>query len=196
MKQGVMNMSELTVLSGTSTGEELIYNTATVSKLLGVHEKTLRRYCTLMLNYNYKFQKNRNGHRLYYQKDIETIKRIIDLKNSGSFTLEQAVKVALGFAAEDKRDQVYHEPNSPEFDYNQLLQEFSAFKNDQMEFNKKLLEQLIKQEHYIKNSIEERDKKLMFAMKESMETRRQLAAATEAEKERERNRKVWWQFWK
>ncbi|MFC7686062.1 MerR family transcriptional regulator [Ureibacillus sp. GCM10028918] len=189
-------MSELTVVSETSTSEELIYNTATVSKILSIHEKTLRRYCTLMQNYNYNFQKNRNGHRLYYQQDIEIIKRIIHLKNSSSLTLEQAVKVTLGLDVDSEEEKVNNESTSSDFDYNQLLTEFTTFKNDQMEFNKKLLEQLIKQEHYIKNSIEERDKKLMFAMKESMETRRQLAAAAEAERESEQKKKIWWQFWK
>ena len=75
-----------------------------------------------------------------------------------------------------------------------LLEEF---RNEQMNFNKTLLEQLQKQDDYIKNSINERDRKLMTALKESIETKKQIAAiAEEVEKEKERNRKSWWQFWK
>ena len=56
-----------------------------------------------------------------------------------------------------------------------------------MEFNKTLLQQLEKQQEYIKNSINERDLKLLAAIKDSMETRKQIA---------ESKRKLWWQFWK
>ncbi len=188
-------MSEITVVSDTSTGEDLIYSTQAVSRIVGVHDRTLRGYCTLMQKHNYHFQKNKNGHRIYYKKDIETIKKIIDLKNSSSLTIKQAVSEILGTTVEEVKSNSEKRPKEKQ-DFNQLLEEFSAFKNEQMDFNKKLLEQLIKQEHYIKNSIEERDKKLMYAMKESMETRRQLAAAVEAEREKEKKKKVWWQFWK
>lgn len=188
-------MSDIALVSDTATGEELIYSTQAVSKIVGVHDRTLRGYCSLMQKYNYNFQKNKNGHWIFYKKDIETIKKIIDLKNSSSLTIKEAVSETLGATVEEMKDNTAKRPNE-KTDINHLLEEFSAFKNEQMEFNKKLLEQLIKQEHYIKNSIEERDKKLMIAMKESMKTRRQLAAAAEAEKERERKKKVWWQFWK
>ena len=75
----------------------------------------------------------------------------------------------------------------PNLSYEKLLKEFDEFKNQQMEFNKKLLEQLEKQEDYIKNSINERDIKLIAAIKESIETRKQIA---------EEKRKSWWQFWR
>ncbi|QCR34104.1 MerR family transcriptional regulator [Lysinibacillus sp. SGAir0095] len=190
-------MSDVIVVADISTGEDLIYNTLAVSKIVGVHERTLRNYCTLMQKHHYDFQKNKNGHRIYYKKDIEIIKKIVDLKNSSSLTIKQAVSEILGTAIDELHES--HQKNSEEKrDINTLLEEFAAFKNEQMEFNKTLLEQLIKQEHYIKNSIEQRDKKLMFAMKESMETRRQLAAAAEAEreKENEKNKRIWWKFWK
>ncbi|MDI7742729.1 MerR family transcriptional regulator [Lysinibacillus fusiformis] len=188
-------MSEITVVSDTSTGEDLIYSTQAVSKIVGVHDRTLRGYCSIMQKHNYDFQKNKNGHRIYYKKDIEMIKKIVDLKKSSSLTIKQAVSEILGEAVEEIKDRS-EKKTKEKMDMNQLLEEFSTFKNEQMEFNKTLLEQLIKQERYIKTSIEERDKKLMFAMKESMETRRQLAAAVEAERVREKKKKVWWQFWK
>lgn len=192
-------MTEMTIVSEMPAEEELIYNTSTVSKLLGVHDKTLRNYCSLMQNCHYEFQKNRNGHRLYYKKDIELIKKIIDLKNATSISLNDAVKTVLqahmgeiDTTAAPKKESTA----KSNADFDKILDEFSAFKNEQMEFNKRLLEQLIKQENYIKTSIEERDKKLMFAMKESMEARRQLAAAAaEAEEQEKSKKRVWWKFW-
>ncbi|RHW34997.1 MerR family transcriptional regulator [Lysinibacillus yapensis] len=190
-------MTEMTLIADSEAEEELIYNTTTVSKLLGVHVKTLRSYCTLMENLNYEFQKNIQGHRLFYKKDIELIKKIIDLKSSTPLTLNEAVKTVLQTNTDTKSTAPETEVQSHHHaDFDKLMDEFSAFRNEQMEFNKKLIEQLMKQENYIKTSIDERDKKLLFAMKESMETRRQLAAAAEMEREEERNKKAWWQFWK
>ncbi|HWL13944.1 MAG TPA: MerR family transcriptional regulator [Ureibacillus sp.] len=189
-------MSDLTVVSDAAAGEELIYTTVRVSKLLGVNEKTLRRYCSLMQNHHYEFHKNKSGHRLFYKKDIEMIKRIIDLKNSGALTLEQSVRTVLGLDAEAGNGKSERESTLSKFNYNELLEEFTTFKNEQLEFNKLLIEQLQRQETYIRDSMEGRDNKLMIAMKESMETRRQLAAAVEAEQEKEKEKKVWWQFWK
>ncbi|MER1987402.1 MAG: DUF3967 domain-containing protein, partial [Solibacillus sp.] len=73
-------------------------------------------------------------------------------------------------------------------DYSKLLEVFETFKNNQMQFNQKLLEQLEKQQNYIENSIDERDKKLMLAIRESLESRRQIAAEEE-------KKKSWWKFW-
>lgn len=58
-------MSETAVISDTSIGEELIYDNSTVSKILGVQESTLRKYCTLMQKHNYEFNKNSVGHRIF-----------------------------------------------------------------------------------------------------------------------------------
>ena len=191
-------MSDIAVVSDTSTGEDLIYNTVAVSKIVGVQERTLRNYCTLMQRHHYDFQKNKNGHFIYYKKDIEMIKNVVDLKNSSSLTIKQARGEILGTTSNELKENL-QKKSAEKHDLNYLLEEFTAFKNEQLSLNKKLLEQLIKQEQTFKTSIEERDRKLMFAMKESMETRRQLAVATaevEAVKERERKRKLWWQFWK
>lgn len=188
----VMVMSDTAVISDTTIGEELMYDNTTVSKILGVQESTLRKYCTLMQKHNYEFNKNSVGHRIFYKKDVDVMKQIVDLKNSSSLTLNQSVKTILESDIEDI-DDISNVETISNSDYTKLLEEFSTFRNEQMEFNKKLLEQLQKQEHYIKNSIEERDNKLMLALKESMETRRQLAAAA-AEFEKVK-RKKWWKFW-
>lgn len=186
------NISSTSVIPDTSTDGEFIYDTSTVSKILGVQESTLRKYCALMVKHNYEFNKNAVGHRIFYKKDIEVIKKIVDLKNAGSLTLNESVKTIL---ESDIDDVSAVEPISNP-DYAKILDEFATFKNEQQQFNQQLIEQLQKQQDYIKNSIEERDKKLMFAIKESMEMRRQLVAAEEEKKENEKKKKSWWHFWK
>ena len=162
---------------------ELMYDTEMVSKILGLQSSTIRKYCALMQKYGYEFNKNSVGHRVFYKKDILIIKEIVELKNSGSLTLTDAVRTILNLDIADITDI----ESMPSLNYEKLLKEFEEFKNQQMEFNKKLLEQLEKQEDYIKNSINERDLKLIAAIKESIETRKQIA---------EEKRKSWWQFWR
>lgn len=186
------NISSISVISDTSTDGEFIYDTAAVSKALGVQESTLRKYCALMGKHNYEFNKNAVGHRVFYKKDIEVIKKIVDLKNSGSLTLNESVKTIL----ESDIDDISAVEPIANPDYNKLLEEFSTFKNEQQQFNQQLIELLQKQQDYIKNSIEERDNKLTFALKESMEIRRQLAAAEEEKENEKKKKKTWWQFWK
>ena len=178
--------------------ESLVYDTAMVSNILGVQESTLRKYCALMQKHSYEFHKNSVGHRIFYKKDVEIIRKIVDLKNSSSLTLNQSVKTILESEIEDIEgiNDVADIDSITKPDYNKLLQAFTAFKDDQQQFNKQLIDQLLKQQDYIKNSIDERDKKLMLAIKESMEVRRQIASA-ELEKENTRKPKSsWWQFWK
>lgn len=187
--------NNISVISDTSGNGEFIYDTTSVSKILGVQESTLRKYCALMQKFNYEFNKNTVGHRIFYKKDVEVIKKIVDLKNSGSLTLSESVKAILESDIDDIVDVSAVEPISNS-NYNKLLEEFDTFKNEQQQFNQQLLEILQKQQDYIKNSIEERDNKLTFALKESMEIRRQLAAAEEEKKIEEKKKKLWWQFWK
>lgn len=184
------NINFISDISDTTIGEELIYDTVTVSKMLGVQESTLRKYCALMQKYHYEFNKNTVGHRVFFPRDVEIIKEIVKLKNSGSLTLSEAVKAIL----ESDIDDITDAAPIANPDYSKLLEEFETFKNNQMQFNMKLLEQLEKQQNYIENSVEERDKKLMLAIKESMEMRRQIAAE-EAELEKEK-KKSWWKFWR
>lgn len=162
---------------------ELMYDTEMVSKVLGVQSSTIRKYCALMQKYGYEFNKNSVGHRVFYTQDISIIKEIVELKNSGSLTLTDAVRTILNLDIADITDI----ESMPSLSYEKIVKEFEEFKNQQMEFNKKLLEQLEKQEDYIKNSINERDLKLIAAIKESIETRKQIA---------EERRKSWWQFWR
>ncbi|UYB49936.1 DUF3967 domain-containing protein (plasmid) [Lysinibacillus capsici] len=179
------NINFISDISDTTIGGELIYDTVTVSKMLGVQESTLRKYCALMQKHHYEFNKNSVGHRIFYPRDVEIIKEIVTLKNLGSLTLNEAVKAILDSDIDDITDTATR--GNP--DYSKLLEEFEAFKKSQMQFNQKLLERLEKQQSYIENSIDERDKKLMLAIKESMETRRQLVAEEE-------KKKSWWKFWR
>lgn len=67
------------------------------------------------------------------------------------------------------------------------LETLSKQSNQQQEFNAGLLQKLQKQQDYIDQKLEQRDRLLMQSIKELMEARQQVAAA---------NTKKWWNFWK
>jgi DNA-binding transcriptional MerR regulator len=181
----VIAMSDTSNIN-TASDVELIHDTSSVSKMLGVQESTLRKYCALMQKKGYQFQKNTVGHRVFYEADIDVFKEIIELKNSSSMTLDESVEKILNPDIVGTSDITPIEAVS-DIDYKNLLGEFSSFKQEQQRFNAELLKQLQSQQDYIKNSIEERDRKLMLALKESQEARREIASA---------NQKKWWHFWK
>lgn len=178
-------MSDTSNIDSTSD-VEVIHDTSSVSKILGVQESTLRKYCALMQKKGYQFQKNTVGHRIFYEADINVLKEIIELKNSSTLMLDESVQKVLNPDIADTTDLSPME-SIPDVAYTKLLEEFSSFKEEQQRFNAELLKQLQSQQDYIKNSIEERDRKLMLALKESQEARREIASA---------NQKKWWQFWK
>ena len=47
------NITFISDISDTRIGGELIYDTATVNKMLGVQESMLRKYCALMQKHHY-----------------------------------------------------------------------------------------------------------------------------------------------
>lgn len=189
------NTLDTTVIPDMSdiSNSEMVYDTLMVSNMLGVQESTIRKYCALMQKHNYEFNKNTVGHRIFYAKDVEVIKKIIDLKNTGSLTLNEAVKTILSSDINDITD-IESISNQ---DYHKLLSEFKSFQNDQMNFNKELLAQLEKQNNYIKNSLEERDRNLMLSLKETLETKKQLTLAIEEmKKENEKKKRSIFNFFR
>jgi len=58
------------------------YNVDDVCKLFQIAESTLRKYALLLEENGYSFEKNNNGRRIYYQKDLDIIKRFLNLKCS------------------------------------------------------------------------------------------------------------------
>ncbi|HWL23351.1 MAG TPA: DUF3967 domain-containing protein [Ureibacillus sp.] len=187
-----LNTTDISNMSDISNGD-MVYDTLMVSNILGVQESTIRKYCALMQKHNYEFNKNSVGHRIFYAKDIEVIKKIIELKNNSSLTLNEAVKTILNSDIDDITD---IETTSNQ-DYSKLLNEFKSFQTEQMNFNKQLLEQLEKQNNYIKNSLEERDRNLMHLLKESMESKKQIAVAIEEMKvENEKKKRSIFNFFK
>lgn len=180
-------MSDISTIPNSDTSDitvvSVTYTTAQCSKVLNVQESTLRKYCSLMQKNGYEFHKNKAGHRTFFDKDIEVFRNIVDLKNTKGFTVEKAVKTALTSDIAD----IASASDTSDVAYTKLLEEFTTFKEQQQRFNDALLRQLQTQQDYIKKSLEERDKKLMLSMRETLEVQKQIASTKQ---------KKWWKFWK
>ncbi|MGQ3381505.1 DUF3967 domain-containing protein [Priestia endophytica] len=74
-------------------------------------------------------------------------------------------------------------------DNQRLLKEFEDFKNQQLEFNKELLQQLKKRDDYIATKLEQRDQSLMNTIREMHDTQKLIATTKQPSKK-------WWKFWK
>ena len=166
---------------------QAVFGSNDVADVLQVQESTLRKYCLLLEKSGYEFLKNEHGHRAFFDDDVIVLRKMIALKNDADMTLEEAVKSVVAWkkgsdiTVRDTEEMRYVAR------YNDLLGEFNTFKEQQMEFNRELIEEIRNQQQYIETRLEERDRLLMQSIRESMEVRKEIAAASE---------KKWWRFWK
>lgn len=146
----------------------IVYNPGDVAEQLGVKESTLRKYSLLLEKYGYEFNKNDRGQRGYTDSDIIVLRRMLDLKNGG-MTLEKA---ALTVCSWMKNKQITGGDMVPERYNNHDIEELKELI---LELNKKVDQQ----QAYIEQRLNEHDKLLTQAMRESLETKKLIAAAEE-----------------
>jgi len=169
---------------------QAVYGSGDVADVLQIQESTLRKYCLLLEKQGYEFLKNEQGHRAFFDNDLIVLKKMIKLKNDADMTLEEAVKSVVAWkngndiALSDTKEMSYIAR------YNDLLEEFKTFQQQQMEFNRELIAEVRSQREYINERLEERDRLLVESMRQTLETRKEIAAAENAKK------KKWWRFGK
>lgn len=146
----------------------IVYNPGDVAEQLGIKESTLRKYSLLLEKYGYEFNKNDRGQRGYTDSDIIVLRRVMDLK-SGGMTLEKAVLTVSSWV---KNKQITCGDMVPERYNNRDMEELKELI---LELNNKLDQQQV----YIEQRLNEHDKLLTQVMRESLETRKLIAAAEE-----------------
>lgn len=182
-------------MTGDTEQREILYKSSDMAIMLKIQESTLRKYCIMLEEAGYEFHKNEFGHRAFFNKDVMALNRFIEIKKHPDMTLKQACDAIVswvkgdGVTGSDITDITVEERHNDR--YENLLEKFEEFKEQQDEFNKELLNQLKKQQDYIQKSLLVRDEKLMETLRETQETRKLIAAAEE-----EKKKNLWWQFWK
>lgn len=166
---------------------QAVYGSSDIADVLGIQESTLRKYCLLLEKSGYEFLKNEHGHRAFFDADVIVLRKMISFKNDADMTLEEAVKSVVAWNKGNDITVSDIEEKQYVARYNDLLGEFKTFQQQQMGFNKELIEEIQKQRDYIEKRLEERDRLLIESMRQTLEFR---GAAVEGEK-----KKRWWRFW-
>lgn len=164
-----------------------VYGSSDIADTLKIQESTLRKYCLLLEKVGYEFLKNEHGHRAFFDHDVIVLRKMISLKSSADMSLEEAAKSVVAW--KNGNDITVSDTEEKRYitRYNDLLEEFKSFREQQMNFNKELIQEIRNQQEYIEDRLEQRDRLLMQSMRETLETRKEIAAASE---------KKWWHFWK
>lgn len=150
------------------------YKSSDIARILKIKPVTVKKYSQLLEEQGYEFEKDVKGWREYTDTDLETFKTLIRYKRD-DIKLNEAVSKAIS----DTKDIVVVKSElveSDTFETTQLMREF-MFKQE--EFNLLIAQRLEKQEQ----RLEQRDKNLMIAMREVLETQKQIA-----------NKKKWWKI--
>jgi hypothetical protein len=75
--------------------DDMIMGAGDVCTLLKIKESTLRKYALMLQEAGYHFATNDKGQRAYYNKDVITLKKLLEIKNSPNMTLEQSVNAVM-----------------------------------------------------------------------------------------------------
>lgn len=164
-----------------------------VAKYLDIGESTLRKWCIELEKNGYIFIKGAKDSRAFTDHDLKALDYFKKLTKVEKHTLNQA---SLAVIAKYKRkgenegaplamDDNNRSVEDLEEKINELLQsqkELINYQEKQEEFNKTLLKMLEKQDRYIKESLDKRDKLLIENIRKAQEEK--AAAIEETQKKK------------
>jgi len=176
------------VMSG-DTDNQLIYSPNDIATLLNLKVSTIRKYANVLQKAGYHFHKNDKGHRGYYDHDVIALKKLIEIKSHPDMTLEQAANAVVSWVKQSNVSGSDTENNISDKRYISY-DEFRGFQEKQEEqmqqvidLNKELVNRLDQQQEYLDQRLKQRDHELMNVINQTLETRKQIAAAEEKSKQ-------------
>ncbi|MGZ4159314.1 MAG: MerR family transcriptional regulator [Neobacillus sp.] len=182
----------------------VIYPPNDVQELLGIDSNTLRKYATLLERKGYHVHRNNRGHRGYFEKDVITLRKIIEYSKQEGMTMERAVDAVMTWVSEENNTVTSTEvvplqtTNGRDIEqdtnHDELLERIEHLEQINLELIRHLKEKAVreaKQEEKINQIMKyvERTEQLVAERSKMIEeeTRKQIAVA---------NKKKWWQWWK
>jgi len=180
------------------------YSPSDVQELLGIDAGTLRKYASLLEGHGYQVQRNHRGHRTYFEKDVTTLRKLIECCNKEGMTMDRSAEAVMTWVSEEYKPVTLAEvvplqtTNDGNLEQNtdtiELLDRMEHLEQINLELIKLLKEKAVreaKQEEKINliwkyvERTEQLEKERSKMIDE--ETRKQIAAAEQ---------KKWWQWWK
>lgn len=169
----------------------LIYKPSDVMKRFCLKESVYKKYITALEKEGYIFQRNQQGHRIFSEKDIQTLEIFLELIKYDGMTIELVAKRISktnnpGNTTEQKQDS---------YDVMTLVENAVsiALENQKKELTSQF-QRTQKQLEQIESRTKERDKLLVESLRETQEVKKLLL---EVQKEiavtKENKKQRWWQ---
>ncbi|MEH7415058.1 MerR family transcriptional regulator [Neobacillus drentensis] len=180
-----------------------LYSPKNVQELLGIDSHTLRKYATLLEGHGYPIHRNTKGHRGYFDKDVNTLRRLIEISKQDGMTHERAAisvmtsddeKVSTGTEPEAELIQPAHDQDiQQDCNHDDLLERIEHLEQINLDLIKHLKEKAVREAsleeklNQILNYVKRTEQFVVERSQIEEETRRQIAAASQ---------KKWWKWWK
>lgn len=144
---------------------EQAYWSDEVSELLGIGSSTLRKWCLALEQQGYNIVRGRNNSRAFVDKDIIVLRRMKDLIQEKSVTLEIAANIVVASIEPNDRttsvpDEEREHSSLPTVNIEvRMLEQILEFQRGQEEFNRALVQKLEEQNILFREQIIERERK-------------------------------------
>ena len=184
-----------------------LHTPKTVAQIVGVDPELLKVWCN---EFNVQTERTNGGHRRYSKENIEELKAIKEKVQEQNWSYDQVRSWRNGeldvFVPKEEKSELEKkldkllEQNEQLLDRSQRQEDFNRALVEQLATVTKRMEQMEIENRSLKESLEDRDVKLVESMRMALETKQQAALAEEEEKSKEnRNKDSLWgklAFWK
>ena len=137
---------------------EQAYFSSEVAKSLGVGASTLRKYSSALEAAGYRFDRGINNSRVFYQKDIITVQRLLKLIQEQNLPLEAAIELAMKTEPDTHIEQKQAE--QPKAESNELSERIARLEEQQetlIQVNKELVKELAQYQRWMKEKLEHQE---------------------------------------
>jgi DNA-binding transcriptional MerR regulator len=175
---------------GEENQSEILLTVKEVSAIIQETPHVVRNWLKELKPY-IPLQKNESGYNVFNEEALERLKLIKQLHRQQNYSIKQIEHYLStdGISFKPVPNKGTEEKLAEEI--NGLREEIKMLREyaeEQREFNKTLVTKLQQQQEYIENKLEDRDQHLVQLMRDTLETKKEIALAEEKKKK--------WQFWK
>jgi hypothetical protein len=163
---------------------EKVYWSNEIADHLNIQTSTLRKWCLILEEKGYDFHRNENDRRGFFETDLNALVEYKKLTKKKNISLEHAAQIIVKKfksepAVKEKVNAAGYE--SPSRKLEDKIEQLTEHVMRQDEFNRELLNQLKLQQEFISNTLKERDKVLIEAIRDLQETKKLESATKEEE---------------
>ncbi|MBY0078513.1 DUF3967 domain-containing protein [Priestia aryabhattai] len=168
---------------------EQSYFASEVAVVIGISNSTVRKYSIALEEQGYKFHRGISNSRVFYDKDILMLKRIMKIMSRKNMTLKQAIDLAVSSVDDEGVTtpvMVEEQPDEQGVTDKERMKQL-----ERMYAN--LAHQFQEQQRMLFEREAKRDELLTSAIREMQETKRLIAVTQE---DKRKPKKKWYEFWK